>query len=554
MKINDEVKYMKDHAHCVIGNLDKNSKTCKKFTCSIDTALLITNGHDNQKKIDDLMINILHRLFEKVIEVVEKNGKYKKKSGEVRQKYRKRKIKFDKLFMVYHNVHIDGSISVKPHFHFLFPKNYRLGIRYKYLMQALEDIAYSYNVQFHFSAKKRVTNLSSKEEKVIEKMAMTLQRNTDEDVRLYLIDDKFDRALSLLDKHFMSTNNVSYFMKQISIVHNRFKNMDISTNCNGVDLKDEIYFYLTKSQHNKIMLLKNNQVIDLDLSEILDREILTYAHGFKSNIMDILTDVFQIDDVSKEKLKYKIPTIELRSKQKVSTRNVFRETIREDIVNALSIAPSIVKFKHIIKKAGYNDIDVLKKKVNQHKKKETAFKVKTKNHMILEIGFIEMNLNWRNIQRIFMQNRRRKKKTEIESQIKQYEKKKEEDKEELLEFKYKPKEFLAIIYKKLPFGFKPLLAGFDIQHSEVANITTYLSDELIIVDYPDRVEIKKCDDVGKGVDAIIRFLPDNVRFEELDVVLKGSDKYITAAKKKLENATPVIKRSKQPEVKRKRRL
>ena len=153
-----------------------------------------------------------------------------------------------------------------------------------------------------------------------------------------------------------------------------------------------------------------------------------------------------------------------------------------------------------------------------------------------------------------MQNRRRKNKAgKIESQIKLYVRKEEKDKEELLEFKYKPKEYLTLIYNKLQFDFKPLLLGFDIQHSAVENITTYLLDELIIVDYPDRLEIKKCDDIDKGIDAMLRFIPENVKREDLDINLKGSDKYISAFKNKLKKDSPIIKTPKKLQPRKKPR-
>ncbi len=553
-KMIEDIAYSKDHAFFVIDNFDKNTIKYEKFTCSIDTALLIVNGFDTQEKIDNVMITILEKLSEKVMDVIESKGPYTKKNGEETPQFRTRKIKFSKMLMAYHNRNIDGSIIVKPHFHFLFPKNYRLGSGYTYLRRALSELASSFNVQFHFSAVKRKTGLSKNEQIVIENMAMTLQRGSDDDVLLYLMDDKVERALFFLDTHFTATHNISYFIKQISIIHNRLRNMDISMEINGVDLKDEIYFYLTKSQHKKLMLLKKNQVIDLDLLEILDREILTYAYGFRSNVMDVLMDFFQIDHISKENLMFETPNIKLESKKKVSTINAFRKTIRADIVNALAISPSLVKFKHILKKAGYISIDVLKKKVNQYAKKEVAFRVKTKKHMIYEVSFMEINLNWGSIKRLFIQNRRQKNKAkQIESQIKLYVKKEEQNKEEIFKFAYRPKEYLRIIYDGLQFGFKPLFLGFDIQHSAVANITTYLSDELIIVDYADRLELKKCDDIDKGIDAMLRFLPKNVKLEDLDINLKGSDKYIAAFKNKLKKDIPTIKTPKKLQPKRKPR-
>ena len=159
-KMIEDIDYSKDHALFVIDNLDKNIINYGKFTCSIDTAIFVVAGYDTQKKIDNVMITILEKLSEKVMDVIESKGPYTKKNGEETPQSRTRKIKFSKMLMAYHNRNIDGSIIVKPHFHFLFPKNYRLGPGYTYLRRALSELASSFNVQFHFSAVKRKTGLS----------------------------------------------------------------------------------------------------------------------------------------------------------------------------------------------------------------------------------------------------------------------------------------------------------------------------------------------------------------------------------------------------------
>jgi len=86
------------------------------------------------------------------------------------------------------------------------------------------------------------------------------------------------------------------------------------------------------------------------------------------------------------------------------------------------------------------------------------------------------------------------------------------------------------------------------------NITTYLSDDLTIVDYSDRLEIKKCNDMEKGLETILRFLPKNLNFEESGIVLKGSSEYVTGLKKIMKGDTPTIKTQKSSQAKNTFRL
>ena len=63
--------------------------------------------------------------------------------------------------------------------------------------------------------------------------------------------------------------------------------------------------------------------------------------------------------------------------------------------------------------------------------------------------------------------------------------------------------------------------------------------------------MKKCTDMEKGLDVILRFLPEGIKFDELDIILSGSSEYVAALKKKLEDSSlATIKIEKKRQVKR----
>ncbi len=330
----NSVEYAYDHAAYVIDNLDKNSNSLIEFKTSVDISLFIAAGYETKDTIDEVMKEILCELLKIEINVQEKNGTYTKKNGEITQYYRDRVIKFDKLFLAYHNRHIDGSIPVNPHFHIVFDTKTKTGKNFQYLRQTLEKLALLFDVQFHFMMKSRETGLSKKQTKVIEKMAMTLQRGTQNERYTYLADDKVYASMELMDVHYAHSHNLSYFLKQISIINKCLRDMDINLEYNDINLKNEIYFDLTLSQYNKLMLLKSEEKIQLNLNEILDREILKSAFGFESIVMNILKDKFEIKEISKENLIYSIPSPVAHQKEKAMKSSNFHKYIQQDIRNS----------------------------------------------------------------------------------------------------------------------------------------------------------------------------------------------------------------------------
>jgi hypothetical protein len=455
---------------------------------------------------------------------------------------------------VYHNRHVDGSIPVNPHFHILFDKKERMGINFLYLKEALKKLALLFDVQFHFMMESRETGLSGRQEKVIEKMAMTLQRGTVEEIATYLEDDKVYKSLKFLDIHYAHSHNLSYFLKQISILNKCLKNMDIDLEYNGINLKNEIYFYLTQSQFEQLKLLKSQQKIHLNLSEVLDREILKYAYGFNSTAMTILKDKFEIKKISKENLTYSIPSPVARQKQKALKRSYFHEYIQQDIRNALSVSASFYRLKNMMLKMGYTSIKVKRTTINQHTWKETGFEIKTKKNSVVEMSFKGLGLSWSRILKIYAYNLRRQKKEKIiESELKNYKKEEKVQTENFYKIIYKVPEIFKIKYSKdYKFNLQSnlLLEGFEVQYSAEFNITTYISDDIVIVDYPCSLEIKKCNDVSKGIDVISQFLPENISIDKLDIIYQGFEEYVDSFEKRMKENQVTVKAPKKSQVQR----
>ena len=82
------------------------------------------------------------------------------------------------------------------------------------------------------------------------------------------------------------------------------------------------------------------------------------------------------------------------------------------------------------------------------------------------------------------------------------------------------------------------------------DISTYISDDIIIVDYPDTLEIKKCNDVSKGIDVISRFFPKNIPITKLDITYHGSKEYVDSFEKRMKESQVAVKAPKKSQVQR----
>jgi len=295
-----------DHAHTIIDNLKsyKNNNGLIHFNSSVDSAYFINQGYDTQEKIDNIMTTILKNITKIKLSVEEKNGNYINKQGVKRQKYRIREIKFDKLLSVYHNRHFDASKSVNPHFHFLFNKKDRVGKGYIYLREALQIEANKFGIKFNFMEDKQENGLNQQEAKMIKRLSWHLHQGDRDKLEKYFKNSNLiQKHIETLIKHYQYTHNLSFFIKTISILQQRLQELDIDYFYKDTNVKENLFFFLTSSQKEKIIKLQNNQNIKLDLSKVLDREILKYTYGFSSEVMNILVDKFKLPTINKENIE-----------------------------------------------------------------------------------------------------------------------------------------------------------------------------------------------------------------------------------------------------------
>ncbi len=256
---------------------------------------------------------------------------------------------------------------------------------------------------------------------------------------------------------------------------------------------------------------------------------------------------FLISDVKKENLKYEY--VVNVQKDKVSTTNDFISLVKQDIRNAISISYSFDEFKKIMRTMEYIDISVENKKINKTTKREVGLKIETKKHTSLVINFSSLRIDLERMQRIFLYNsKKRKKKKQIESRIKNYKRIEKENTEKSTMFVYKLPEFLTILYGRnsdflmLP---KPLLAEFTVECSAMYGITTYKSDNMTLVEYPDRLEIKKCTDIDKALDVLMKFMPAGKTMDDVGISLRGSELYIDGLKKRIDGSYRKIEEMKE---------
>jgi len=125
----------------------------------------------------------------------------------------------------------------------------------------------------------------------------------------------------------------------------RLQELGIDFYYQDTNLKENLFFFLTPDQTEKIEKLQRGEVIELDLSQVFDREILKYAYGFSSEVMDIMRDKFELPPINLNNLK----TIEkILSPKKYKPKDNFRELVIQDIRNAIAKAKNEKEFKKIL--------------------------------------------------------------------------------------------------------------------------------------------------------------------------------------------------------------
>ncbi len=541
--------HIKDHAKLIIDNLivEKNETEFVHFTCSIDTALLIEQGFDTQEKIDTLFENMLHNIIDKKLTVKEKSYKYTNRHNVTSQKYRNRMIKFDTLLSAYHNQHFDVSKSVNPHFHFLGNKKVRLGKNFIYLKQALKDEAEQYGLKFHFSDKSRETGLTKPQERSIKTMSWIFNQGNKQKIKTYLNEeDKLGKVLDLLSTHYMHSQNISYFIKVMSIINQRLYEMDIDYLYNDLNLKEHIFFSITSEQEEMIESLKNDEDIMLDMSKVFDREVIKYAYGFGSQAMEVFVDKFNIRKMDKQKIHIKPRTNIVDNKEK---GNHFKTLVMEDIKQAISQAEDEKSLKNILMDMGYIKVSMKTAKIKNTKRQKVGLNLITPKNMKMSIGFVDLGMNWSEIMYVMMSNKSKKKKLETkESKIKNYTRKKSNVLvDDFTLYMYKVRRLLVIyeLEQKDENNIIYHLADkFEVYRSNMYNITTFSSRDTTISDYGDKIVLKKS---GSLIDDVSEMLNLAVLkgWDLNSLIVEGDISFVIESRKQINKLKSIgLRRSK----------
>lgn len=500
----DQRIHIKDHAELIIDNLviNENEEDFVHFTCSVDTALLISKGYDTQEKIDNLMKEMLINISKSKHVVAEQNGTYTNKNGDViRRKPRKRTIGFDKILSAYHNRHFDDSKRVNSHYHFLGNQNARLGKNFIYLKKAIEIEAEKFGITFHFSDTRRETGLTKSQEKSIKTMSWIFNEGKTKKIETYLKDDdKLGKVLDLLHTHYVHSENISYFIKTINIVNQRLHELGVDYWYKNINLKNSICFSLTSEQEDKIKALNNEEVVELDMTKVFDREVLKYAYGFGSDSMSVLVDRFDMPTINKNKLEVISKNDDNNGEPK--SKSNFRNLVLVDIKNAIDNSWDEKSLKEALLDMGYQKTSFKTAKNKDKKRIKTGMAIVTPKGMKLTMNFLELGMSWADITSILMANQKKKKKSEkITSKTEGYRRKEIKKDDNLTLYEYRVRQLLVIYSKEnIKTNIVHNLASkFKVSRSAMYDITTFTSDDSTIVDYADKVVLKKSSSLKEDV-------------------------------------------------------
>jgi len=307
--------------------------------------------------------------------------------------------------------------------------------------------------------------------------------------------EKVHDTLDLLQTHYQNTQNISYFIKVLSILNQRLQELNIDFMYKNTNLKENIYFFLNDTQKNMLTSLENGRTVEINLSHVLDREILKKAHNFQSDAMEIVSKKFNLLNLSLKQLRYskKDDNSDLNTVKITS----FRKLIMQDLRAVLAYAKSEKDWKDILVKMGYIKVSINSSKTSS-KRTKTAITVTTKKQTKVQIPFNVMNLNFKKITHIMLHNKKRNSKKEnYDNHFDEYKKRKKRQNEIwqkyivqmqlLLKIYSNSKSQTKITSEEL----KHLARKYTINTSKMYKITTYQSTDTTIVDNDTDITLKK---------------------------------------------------------------
>ncbi len=525
-------EHILDHLYKIIDNLNHYNGKPIHFNTSADIAYFIRAGFVTQDTVNEVMVNIINNVSEKVIYASEKNTVYIDKKGNKKQKNRIRKIEFNSILLAYHDKHFDASKSVNPHFHILCNKKTRMGINFIYLKQALAEEASKYNVKFNFMEKRQKTGLSSVKLRNLKSMNWIFQKGDLNEIHNFITnkENALNRNIDSLVTHYEHTENLSFLLKTLLIINQRLDELNLDYMYSDINLKENIFFFLTSAHIERIKLLKEGSVIKINLDNVFDRELLKFSYEFETEVMDILVNKFDIKSIKKEQLEIEKNFMDNDVIEKDFIG--FRDLVIMDIRNAMVRAKSEEEFKSIMYEMKYEKIALKTSKNKTGKRNKIGFNIITEKKMKMSIPFHQLQLSWSKIVMIFSHNRNKKKqKKKLMSNLGKYEKARKKNETELIKFEYKVPKLLRLNYKKDSNDIKiEKFGNYHIERSELYRITTLRNNNnTIVVTNNNSIALKK----SSGDKTIVQDIMSLVKLMEWDmdyIVVSGDDKLVEKIK------------------------
>jgi hypothetical protein len=504
------LEHVLDHAAFIINGLPETDEKLLHFNASVDISYFILNGFTSMKEVDERMKKFLHNIHEKVFEFQEINRTYVKKNGEISKYMKTRKTSFKTMLLVYHNSHPNATKNVHPHIHILHRKNERLGKNYSYLIKALSEEANKLKIKFNFMEEPRSTGLTKAKEKALEHMGWIFNQNIKDEILKYIIDEKLLKCLNDLQRHYEVSENISYYIKTFNIVNQRLFEMNIDFGYNGVNLKDYIPLRLLEKHDLLLSALEVCQKVRLDLTNVLDREILKFIYGFESETMKLLSEEYSLDVIDKSLITFDEDFLHKNENIKTFEGTLsFYDCVKEDTLKAIEYAKDLNEFKENMNRFGYQDVSIGYTKSSQKSYPSGVRMTTPSMKSKLNISFSDIGIGWNIIKHIFDKNKKEKQlnmdnKSKLESYVP-----KEPPKiisKKTLDIVHKVRKKLLIFnHGNASLNYLNLLDNeYDVVRSDMYDITTLRhKNGTVIVDYGTHLELKEDRNKREGVDAML---------------------------------------------------
>ena len=239
------------------------------------------------------------------------------------------------------------------------------------------------------------------------------------------------------------------------------------------------------------------------MSNILEREVVKYAYGFKSDVMTILCARFNIPNIDKKRLFFeRVNFFTQHNDKKIIS---FRSLVIKDVRMALSYASSEASWKKTLIKMDYSTISMKSMKNTLGKRVKIGINLTTKKRTTIFLSFQDLGIYLSKIRKIFDHNKKKKREAKtLQSHIENYQKYSNNyDIESLTKYIYRIPLLLEVSYNEGKVkAIDNLLDGYILEHSKMYNISTFCNETTMIVDYGYKILLKKTEDINEAMKAI----------------------------------------------------